>query len=1103
MSSPVNHGPAYGLDDEEEGPQRRPSLPSYNINQRNHSYKSSDEDQTVIGDNHDVAPPSPQNYRNAFPSRPRADSHATVETEQDYAAGHMLTATTSSRDREESHRLDDDLKMLQIERQVSRIEEEKENELNVTASNISRDRARARREDDVDEFHASTNPVHETTQTYSSPAHPATVAGKFIKSVHKSSWLIRNLVYATPVVLILLIPLLLGALLFKSTSVGGVQLSWFMIWMEIVWLVLFAARLIAKCLPWPLGVIAGLFSNNAKKFSDLGKQLELPATLFFWGLGVEISFLPTMQNHQLSGSTNIQPWMTTMNKVLVSLLVGVVLNFVEKILIQIIAISFHQRTYQDRIELSKFQIASLTKLYTFSKNNISMADHEFEIPSGVASGTRTPGVIFNEAQKQTKEVMSKFADSAGKIMGDFAGKKVKQSTHPYQVVLALLNSNAGSQVLARRLYRTFAHEDTETFKEEDLTAAFDDNAEETAAAFSMFDKDLNGDISMSELESVCVEIGRERKAITASLKDLDSVVSKLNSVFVFIVAVVVILVFISLISASAAGALTSAGSSILALSWLFSLSAQELLSSIIFIFVKHPFDVGDRVTIYGQSGNLFKGDDYFVKSISLLYTEFKRMTGEVCQASNSVLTNLFVLNHRRSGGLAEAISVEMKFGTTLDQIENLRLRLLEFVKTEKREYQSSILTELREIDSVHAIRANVIFFYKSNWQNEGLRLLRRHKFIAALMVSMQELGIEGPRMRYPGQKESFPVYLQSIPHNASSTGHGGSPDHPEGWQEEDPSTQTGQAPAPSGGSDLPANVQTPALPRHASIRGHRSSIRRPRDPSTAHDNRRVDFSLGMTAADMDGDMPDPPRLRVPVTFTEASQSRERGEGRSTSIDRPSHSINRSMSTASRNHDHDTDRTPSTNNHAQAGLLTRRSTDSDRSRLPTHRNRFFSRHRAGSSATNNTDEASLMEAGAKTMADIPEHEAQDHAPLRNASIRLREQISRGSLARVPSGQSFAPSSPIDPRTGLVSSTAWRSRDGQESQMGDGDLGNNALSGPRPSVVIPEEAVEDATPTKEPAMSPLRPIMSYETNNSHPLANSISGQSSSDIEMRKMK
>ena len=261
---------------------------------------------------------------------------------------------------------------------------------------------------------------------------------------------------------------------------------------------------------------------------------------------------------------------------------------------------------------------------------------------------------------------------------------------------------------------------------DDLRPAFE-NDDEADAAFTMFDKDLNGDISMEELEAVCVEIGRERKAITASLKDLDSVVSKLDDVFLFIVTVITILVFISLISTSASGVLTSAGSTVLALSWLFSATAQEFLQSCIFVFVKHPFDVGDRVTIYGNTGSQMKGDDYFVKEISLLYTEFKKMEGHVVQAPNTYLNTLFILNQRRSGGLAEAVPVTVKFGTTLEQIEELRNRLLEFVGSENREYQKNLLTELTTIYEAYSITLNVVFFYKSNWQNALLLLCRRRR----------------------------------------------------------------------------------------------------------------------------------------------------------------------------------------------------------------------------------------------------------------------------------------------------------------------------------------------------------------------------------------
>lgn len=942
------------------------ALPSYNVNttseQRRSPERSSDEEGTVVGDG-DAA----NNQKDGAPRR--ANTLLTVDTQ--YTRGDPAHPFVSpSQSREQARRLDDDLEMLKIERQVSRKDDKSAGDMD------SMHQSRRKRDEDIDEFDIATNPVHEQTQVYKGPENPSSKFAVFFKKVHKSNWLIRYFTYIAPLALVLLIPLLLGVFLFRDRKVGGVTMYWFVIWLEILWLTLWAGRILAKCLPWPIGIVATLFTNNSKKWRDMGKQLELPATLFFWWLAVEISFLPTMTQHMPDrrnpdGSLDQSPtyWQKNMNKVLVSILVGVILNFVEKIIIQLIAISFHLRTYADRIELNKFQIGSLIKLYIYSKTKIAMEDSEFEAPSGDAtgSGTRTPGAILNEAAKTTKEVVGKVGDVAGKIAGDFTGKTVYKSTHPNQVVITLLSSVSGSQVLARRLYRTFGRPETETVHQDDLQNAFE-NEDEATAAFSMFDKDMNGDISMEELEAVCVEIGRERKSITASLKDLDSVVGKLDDVFMFIVAVITILVFISLISTSAAGVLTSAGSAVLALSWLFSTTAQEFLQSVVFVFIKHPFDVGDRVGVYGNTGALGRGDDYFVKEISLLYTEFKKMEGHVVQAPNSYLNTLFILNQRRSGGLAEAVSISIKFGTTLDQIEGLRSKLLEFVKAEKREYQGNILTELRDIVDVHSMNLNVVFFYKSNWQNEGLRLARRNKFICALMVCMQELGIEGPYMRLPGLKQSFPMYLQNVPHIANpSMGTGGHPDNPGGF---DPNAPPQDPPFVE---PLDDGAPPSARMRSGSILRNGSSARR--GESLAAMNKRVDFSLGMkdyAYGDLGGDVHEDRERFQMAAIAEASRSRERraeAERRSNDL------------------------AQSTSRDTASGGLVRRSfeSDSSRRRASLHRNRFFQRNRSGTSA--GADEAALMEKG---MADIPE----------NSATQSTERL--------------------DPRTGLVSSSAWRTQ-----------------------------------------------------------------------------
>ncbi|KAJ5900089.1 hypothetical protein N7495_004833 [Penicillium taxi] len=750
---------------------------------------------------------------------------------------------TPSARREEATRLDDDLLLLQAERVASRSTQAAEEGEHIS---ISRSRSRSHRREPVDEFDEATNPLHEKAALYKPPEKPNTKLSAFVKKIHQSSFIIRYFTYIAPIVLLLLIPLLVGALKFKNASVGGVRLVWFSIWLEIVWLTLWAGRIVGKCLPPVVGVLASIFTNNAKKWRDMARQLELHAALFFWWLGVEISFLPTMKNHHVDGNTDTRSWESTLNKIIIVIFVWTILNLIEKVIIQLIAISFHLRTYADRIEINKFQIGSLTKLYDWSRARIEESDEAFQevAANNAPSGTRTPLQFADKAHKKAKGALSKVGhkvgDVAGAVAADFTGRRATRSSDPYQVVLSLLRSTSGCQVLARRLYRTFVRDGFETVFSGDLKEAFD-NSDEAEAAFTMFDRDMNGDISMEELEAVCVDIGRERKSITASLKDLDSVVSKLDDIFMFFVIVVVIIVFLSLISTSAAGVLTSAGSSILALSWLFSATAQEFLQSVIFVFVKHPFDVGDRVTVYGNSGDTGLGDDYFVKEITLLYTEFKKMQGHMVQAPNSYLNGLFILNQRRSGALAEAVPIIIKYGTTIEQLDSLRQRLLEFVRSENRDYQGNLLTEMREVTENFSLTLNVVFFYKSNWQNEGLRMQRRNKFICMLMIALQEIGIEGPRMNLQGATHDFPVHV-SYGQNMA-----GPPlKHKDSHEIE----------------ELDANTSTP-LTEKSSMRTHPSILRKGMNVAAARargesfSRKHVDFSLGMSnlsSGDVMGDV---------------------------------------------------------------------------------------------------------------------------------------------------------------------------------------------------------------------------------------------------------
>jgi hypothetical protein len=185
-----------------------------------------DEDGTVVGEEtiHNNSPVSRPNPGQLYVDTDRLEAIRSIQS--------------PSRTREEAFRLDDDLAVLQIERQVSASQD--------TKTSLSRGktihRSRSRKTEPVDDFELATNPTHEKVSIYRPPKDPNTNIGRIFKKVHNSIFLVRYFIYIIPVVLIILIPLLVGVFLFKHVSVGGVELVWFCIWLEIVWLSLWAGR---------------------------------------------------------------------------------------------------------------------------------------------------------------------------------------------------------------------------------------------------------------------------------------------------------------------------------------------------------------------------------------------------------------------------------------------------------------------------------------------------------------------------------------------------------------------------------------------------------------------------------------------------------------------------------------------------------------------------------------------------------------------------------------------------------------------------------------------------------------------------------------------
>ncbi|KAI1098946.1 hypothetical protein F4804DRAFT_101375 [Jackrogersella minutella] len=697
-----------------------------------------------------------EKFTEKFPPEPSRHLQVPSESGRPPTESSFLSRSES---RDQATRLVDDLTLLQAEQAIS----------NRESAELRRAHSKSRSHEPAVNEDVFNQPAQ--TPTVGLAPEPPSQLNKAVRGIKKLPRIVRYLLYSIPFTCILLIPILLGRLLPQENQAviggpGGVQLEWFGIWLLVLWLSLWVARIITAILPWVLTILAKILgSGNSKKWGGIGRQLELPSALFLWMLAIMISYYPILNNHKVKARVPDEAdteypdigWIDVVNKVITAFFVFAVLNWVEKILMQWIASTFHMRTYSSRIEMNKQCIAYLVHLYEHSKDRL-VSEASVMNAQASGSGTKTPMAVLSHNARDT---IAKVGDMANRVAGDFTGREVRLRNHPRKVVSELLRNTNSAQVLARRLFRTYAKAGAEVLAPIDLNPAFP-TAEDAEAAFLVFDRDLNGDVSMEELEAFCDEVHREKKAIAASLKDLDSVIQKLDRVFLVIIVLITVLVFISIISSSTAAALASAGTAVLGLAWVLQATAQEFLQSMIFVFIKHPFDVGDRVTVYGNTGSLMRGDDYYVTEISLLFTEFKKMEGHMVQAPNSVLNTLFILNHRRSGQLADVFELRMKYGTPPSVIRELEARMTEYVLDNKRDFANKIITELRGFEDAYCMTVNLICFHKTSFQNELLRLVRHNKFAIELMTQMVALGIEQPRRQYQIAGKEWPVFQSNV-----------------------------------------------------------------------------------------------------------------------------------------------------------------------------------------------------------------------------------------------------------------------------------------------------------------------------------------------------
>ena len=258
-------------------------------------------------------------------------------------------------------------------------------------------------------------------------------------------------------------------------------------------------------------------------------------------------------------ATTVKDWEAVVQRILAAFLIASLILLAEKLLVQLISISYHHTQFNAKIKESKHKVYLLSLLYDASRSLFpaycpEFAEEDYIINDSInlaliegnqgashkLSGSATPLRLLQNVGRVGDKLTSAF----GNIAHEVTGKQVFNPDSAHSIVVEALEKNKSSEALAKRLWMSFVVEGKEALYQEDLLEVLGaDRHAEAEEAFAILDRDSNEDISLDEMILTVCEFGKERHSIANSLHDVDEAINVLDGLLCVIVFIITVFIF--------------------------------------------------------------------------------------------------------------------------------------------------------------------------------------------------------------------------------------------------------------------------------------------------------------------------------------------------------------------------------------------------------------------------------------------------------------------------------------------------------------------------------------------------------------------------------
>ncbi|CAN0880641.1 Mechanosensitive ion channel protein 10 [Linum grandiflorum] len=433
---------------------------------------------------------------------------------------------------------------------------------------------------------------------------------------------------------------------------------------------------------------------------------------------------------------------------LVAVLIGATLWLVKILLVKVLASSFHVATYFDRMKESVFHHYILDALsgppmeegeshrrrggWLLRPTSTSEPRGRMSTAGGGGGGGAT--TIDMERLKKLSMESRGSAWSVKRLVKYIKSSGLSTiSTAVDGFRTSEIRSEVEARSCAQRIFRNVAKPATKYIEEEDLLRFL--TIEEVHTIFPFFEGAIEtGKITKSSFKNWLVHAYVERKALAYSLNDTKTAVNQLHKLASAIAIVIMVVISLLVMGLATIKVLLVVTSQLLLVGFMFQNTCKTIFESIIFVFVMHPFDVGDRCVI----------DDIqmIVEEMNILTTVFLRYDMEKIYYPNSVLISKPISNFRRSPDMGDSVEFTIDVSTSIDDFNALKRAIQMYIESKPKYWSPKHVVLVKEIENVDKMKLVLCVQHTMNHQNYGEKSSRRSELVFELKRIFDNLGIK-------------------------------------------------------------------------------------------------------------------------------------------------------------------------------------------------------------------------------------------------------------------------------------------------------------------------------------------------------------------------